>query len=128
MVLEQVVRVLPPDPKAGRRKLSSVLGGWIMSIGGLEALSTVTHLLQQGHTSFNKATPPPTRPHLLQQGHTSSNKAIPPSTRPHVSQQDAPLKSATSKNNNNNNNKKSATSHGPSILRTPQELKLVVSR
>jgi hypothetical protein len=26
---------------------------------------TVTYFLQQGHTSFNKTTPPPTRPHLL---------------------------------------------------------------
>jgi hypothetical protein len=33
--------------------------------------------------TFNN-TPPPTRPHLLQQGHTSSNKATPPPTRPHL--------------------------------------------
>jgi hypothetical protein len=50
---------------------------------------TVTHLLQQGHTYFNKVTPTPTRPHLLQQGHSYSNKATPTPTRPHPLQQDS---------------------------------------
>jgi hypothetical protein len=45
---------------------------------------TVTHFLQQGHTSSNKATPPLIRPHLLYQGHTSPNKATPPLSRPHL--------------------------------------------
>jgi len=62
----------------------------------------VRHLLQQSHTSTNKATPPPTKPQLLQQSHTSSNKATPPPTRPHLHQQGhtstnkaTPLSSAT---------------------------------
>jgi hypothetical protein len=50
---------------------------------GLHPTSSATHLL---YISSNKATPPPTRPHLLQQDHTSSNKATPP-PRPHLLQQ-----------------------------------------
>ena len=45
----------------------------------LKSTPTVTHLLQQGHTYSNKATPT-TRPHLRKQGHTYSNKAIPPNS------------------------------------------------
>jgi hypothetical protein len=65
MVLEKELRVLHLDPKAVRR-LSSAGRQEIFFCGGQSSSSrrsqspayTVTHSLQQGHTHFNKATPP----------------------------------------------------------------------
>jgi hypothetical protein len=58
-LVQEELRVLCLHLKAARILASKQLG-W-----GLKPKSTVTHLLQQGHTHFNKATPTPTRPHLL---------------------------------------------------------------
>jgi hypothetical protein len=56
MGLEEL-RIPHLDPKATRRGLEFHTG-WNWSIKTSKFTPTVTHLLQQGHTSSNKATSP----------------------------------------------------------------------
>jgi hypothetical protein len=67
-VVQEELSVLHLVLKANRRRMSL---SHVARKRVSKPISKVTHFLQQGHTSSNKATPPPTRPHLLQQGHTS---------------------------------------------------------
>jgi hypothetical protein len=71
MMLEKKLRVLHPDPQEARMRLTFHSGR------ASKPNPTVMDFLQQGHTSSNNATPPPTMPHFLQ-------KATPPPTRPHL--------------------------------------------
>jgi hypothetical protein len=80
MVLEKELRVLHLDKTAARRGLPSrQLGGGSQSLPHSDTLPpTRPHLLQQGHTSFNKATTSPTRPHLLRVPLPGPNTFKPP--------------------------------------------------
>ena len=54
---------LHPGPWTGGRETISYLGmAWAFETS---KSTSVTHLLQQGHITFNKVTPPPTRSHDL---------------------------------------------------------------
>jgi hypothetical protein len=80
MVLEKQ-RVLHLDLKAARR---------LMSCADSEEEALFPNWVEIEHRDFKAhpysdippATPPPARSHIFQKGHTSSNKATPPPTRP----------------------------------------------
>jgi hypothetical protein len=57
MMLEEQ-KVLYLDSEAARRRLSTPHWVELEHLKPQSPASTVTHLLQQGHTSSNKATPP----------------------------------------------------------------------
>jgi hypothetical protein len=51
MVLKKKLRVPQPNPKTAERDSGSLLGFWNLN-------AHLSDILQQGHTYFNKATPP----------------------------------------------------------------------
>ena len=59
VMVQTGLRVLHLHLKAASRILTSSHLGWV-----LKPMHTVTHLLQQGYTYYNKATPTTTRPDL----------------------------------------------------------------
>jgi hypothetical protein len=69
------LRVLHLNRQEGGREGDTGPG---LSIWNFKAWPSLTYFFQQGHTSFNKATPTPTKPYLLQQGHMSQSFQVMP--------------------------------------------------